>query len=279
MLRRILLGIGGTPFSHVGIRRAVELGKQHQAAITAVTVLDEKRLGRVGPVPLGAGEAAANLRQHRRAVTRENIQQAVDELTEMCRTQGVSLNVEHEKGSPFQLMVDYSRYHDLHIFGLRSMFEYDVLGDGSADPALALRNLITGGVRPLLAVSDKYRTIRRVLVAYSGSVPSADSLRQFLIFHLWPEVVLRVLVCQYPQDQAEKLALDAAAYCQAYGYRVETAYRPEDPKTGILAEISDWDADLIVIGSSIKSWLSQMLSETTMLHIVRNVDRPVFIGA
>jgi nucleotide-binding universal stress UspA family protein len=278
MLRRILLGIGGTPFSEIGIRRAVEIAKHHQATITAIPLLDEKRLSRIGPVPLGAGEAASDLRQHRRQVTREQIQQALDQFTEAARTEGVVLHVLEERRDPLLAMIDHSRYHDLHIFGLRSMFEYDILGDVSADPAVVLRDLVTGGVRPLLAVSDKYRTIRRVLVAYSGSLPSADSLRQFLIFQLWPDAVVRVLVCQHPQDQAEKLALDAAAYCQAYGYQVETCYRPEDPKTGILAEVSEWEADLVVMGSSVKSWLSQALFETVFLHVVRNVDRPIFIG-
>ena len=48
MIKRILLGIGGTPFTKVAIRRAVELGRLHDATITAVTVVDHKRLRRVG---------------------------------------------------------------------------------------------------------------------------------------------------------------------------------------------------------------------------------------
>ena len=54
MIRRVLLGIGGTPFSGVAIQRAVEAARQSGASLTAVTVLDEDRLSRVGPVPLGA---------------------------------------------------------------------------------------------------------------------------------------------------------------------------------------------------------------------------------
>jgi hypothetical protein len=50
LIKRTLLGIGGTPFTNVAIQRAVDLWKIHEAQLTAVTVVDEQRLGRVGPV-------------------------------------------------------------------------------------------------------------------------------------------------------------------------------------------------------------------------------------
>lgn len=92
------------------------------------------------------------------------------------------------------------------------MFEYELLGDSDVEPANVLRQLIEGGVRPLIAVSDEYRAVRRVLVAYSGSVQSADSLKQFIRLRLWPQAVLRVLVCEHPHEQAQRL-LNEAAIC------------------------------------------------------------------
>ena len=43
MIKRILLGIGGTPYTSVAIQRAVELAKRFEAEITGVTVLDLDR--------------------------------------------------------------------------------------------------------------------------------------------------------------------------------------------------------------------------------------------
>ena len=65
MIKRILLGLGGTPFTDVAIERAVELAKVHDALITGVTVVDIKQLTQVGPVPLGGGAYAAKLREKR----------------------------------------------------------------------------------------------------------------------------------------------------------------------------------------------------------------------
>jgi nucleotide-binding universal stress UspA family protein len=62
MIKRILLGLGGTPFTNVAIERAIELANEHGAVITGVTVVDTKRLKQIGPVPPGGSAYAEKLR-------------------------------------------------------------------------------------------------------------------------------------------------------------------------------------------------------------------------
>ncbi|HDZ78584.1 MAG TPA: universal stress protein, partial [Gammaproteobacteria bacterium] len=50
MIKRILVGLGGTPYTPVAIQRAVGLAKRFKAEITGVTVVDLKHLSKVGPV-------------------------------------------------------------------------------------------------------------------------------------------------------------------------------------------------------------------------------------
>lgn len=190
MIRRILLGIGGTPFTPVAIRRAIDSARRVGGSLTAVSVVDENRLANVGSVPLGAGAVASGLREHRLAVVREQIEEALEEVKAQCAQQGVPLTILRERGNPFQLMMDHGRYHDLTVFGLRSMFEYDLLGDDDVEPATFLRQLIEAGVTPLVAVADRFVEIRRVLIAYSGSPSSAESMAQFVRYRLWPEAAL-----------------------------------------------------------------------------------------
>jgi nucleotide-binding universal stress UspA family protein len=278
MIQRVLLGIGGTPFTGVAIRRAVELCQLHQAQLTAVTVVDQKRLGRVGPVPAGAGASALELREHRLAVTRERIEGAVDSLKQACDEADVPVTILREEGTPFQLMVDYARYHDLSVFGLRSMFEYEVLGGSDIDPAGVLHRMVVGGVRPIVAVSERFRTIRRVLVAYGGSVRAAESMKHFVRMRLWPEVQLRILACDNDTADAEVLLNDASVYCRQHGYEAERVCRSGPPGKEILAEAADWDADLIVMGTNRGSVLSRAVFGSTALEITRNADVPLFLG-
>ena len=278
VIKRVLLGIGGTPFTSVAIRRAVELCRLHDAQLTAVTVVDEQRLGYVGPVPAGAGAAAIGLREHRLAVTRELIEEAVESLKASCAEAKVSVAIHRENGKPLQLMTDYARCHDLSVFGLRSMFEYDVLGSSDVDPADVLSSMVAGGVRPIVAVSERFRTIRRVLIAYGGSVRAAESMKQFVRLQPWPDVRLRILTCEHPAGDAKRIQNDAAVYCQQHGYEPERIYRPGAANQEILAEAAEWDADLIVLGTSERRVLSRLVFGSTALQVIRNADRPLFLG-
>ena len=153
MIKRILVGLGGTVFTSVAIRRAVELAQVNKSHLTGVTVIDEERLRRVGPVPLGAGEAAHDLREHRLQVSQQRIMEAISEFENACSSGGVTYSLCREKGDPFELMVSRARYHDLVVFGLRSIFDYGILGDEDYNPSDILCRLVCAGVRPIIAVS------------------------------------------------------------------------------------------------------------------------------
>ena len=60
-------------------------------------------------------------------------------------------------------------FNDLTIFGLRSIFEYGFV----EDPDKAILKLLRHGVRPILAVAEKYRPVKTVVIALSGSMESA----------------------------------------------------------------------------------------------------------
>ena len=278
MIKRILLGIGGTPFTSVAIQRAVELCRLHEAQLTAVTVVDEHRLGRVGPVPAGVGAAAVELREHRVAVTRDLIEQAVESLKSACEESNVHIVVHREQGKPFELMVDYARYHDLSVFGLRSMFEYDILGDSDVKPAEMLSRMVIGGVRPTVAVTERFRSIRRVLIAYGGSMRAAEAMKQFVRLAPWPGASLRILACGGDMSDADRLLSDASIYCRQHGLEPDLKYRPGSASKEILAEAAEWDADMIVLGTSRSSIFSKAVFGTTALHVIRNANRPLFLG-
>ena len=124
MIKRILLGLGGTPFTDVAIERAVELAKAHGALITGVTVMDVKQLKQVGPVPLGGGAYASTLREKRLTITEERIEEAIEKVQEKCAESDILTKIERETGDPFESMIAHARYNDVIIFGLRSLFDY-----------------------------------------------------------------------------------------------------------------------------------------------------------
>lgn len=275
MIKRILVGLGGTPYTPVAIQRAVSLARRFDAKITGVTVVDVKHLSKVGPVPVRGEQAADKLFRHRIAVTKERIEEAISKFESACAEAGIKYQIkQEERENPFDLMISLARYHDLMIFGLRSLFEY---GISVEEPKDTLVRLVSAGVRPLIAVSDEFRPIHKILIAYSGSMESAKTMKRFIQLCPWPDVKIKIATFQHSEDKARQLLYHASEYCLAHGFVVETELNPGLPKNILFPMATLWQADMIVMGNSARNLMLRRLISETALHIIRNADRPLFL--
>jgi nucleotide-binding universal stress UspA family protein len=274
MIRTILLGLGGTPFTDVAIKRAFELAHHHQAIITAVTVINPETIDRIGPVPVGGGAYAQRMRDHRRRVTEETIQTAIQSFKQRCRSAGIPARVEQEQGDPFSLMAQHARFNDLTVFGLRSLFDYGI----TAEPKAALIDLLAQGVRPIIAVSEQYRPIHKVLVAFNGEMPSAKAMRRFVQLNPWPGTTLEIVHFNPSPGASDHRALaEAADYCRAHGFSAEATLKEASPRGALLAHARDTEADIIVMGNSMRRLLLRKVLGDTVLDTIQNADRPLFL--
>jgi len=273
MLKRILVALTGTPGGVTAVQRVVELAQTHDAKLTGVTLIDPRKIRNVGSVPIGAGAAAQELREHRMAVVREQMDEAIEQFRAACQTAEVVHRVAVEEGDPCSLLVDLSRYHDLVAFGVPGMLAFG----HSCESQGLLGPLVSNGVRPLLAVPAEYRPVCKVMVAYSGSRESAKAMRRFAQLDPWPGVTLDIVTFHQPDDAAARLLENAADYCEDRGFEVRTEHSPNKPREGVLRYAAEHDIDLIVMGYSVRSKLRQKLMGETGLHVLRNTDRTVFL--
>ena len=273
MIKRILVALSGTPFTATATKYALELAKLHKAEVTGVTDVDIAKLMKVGPVPIGGGAAAASLAEHRIHVTEEHVEQAIADFEQACANSGMIHCVDRETGDPFERLTALWRYHDLTIAGLRGLFEYGVV----QNPDDILIQLISQGVRPILAVPKEYRPIRKVLVAYNGSMESAKALKRFVQMNLWPDVAVQIACFDMPAQEGEALLADAAMYCRSHGIVAETQHVDGHPRDALLDHASTCQADLIVLGSTSRGRIFKRLLGDTALHCVRNADVPLFL--
>lgn len=274
MIKRILVGLGGTPFTTVAVKRAVELAKLHNSELTGVTIVDLNRLHHIGPVPAGGMAYAKRMASNRIWVTRECVDEAVAAFEQTCAQAGLDCTVARETGDAFDLMISHSRYHDLTIFGLKSLFDCGM----TTEPKDALIRLVSQGVRPILAVSPQYRNIRKALVAYSGSMESAKAMRRFVQMRLWPDVTMEIIHFSPDADKGQALLHAASEYCRAHGYETQTQQLDLDPDTSILSYAQKTGSDIIVMGNSVRSLMSRQILDSTALATVQNADRPLFLA-
>jgi len=275
MVKRILVGLAGTTYTPVAIERAVTLAQTHDAEVTGVTVLDASRVRSLGALMPPPWEDANAIRDRRMVITEAGIAQSIRDFEAACQAAKIKHRVVEESGDAFTRLVDLARYHDLMVFGLRSIFDYDFQ---VGDPESLLIRLVAAGVRPLIAVSDKFRGISRVLIAYNGSMESAKAMKRFVQMRLWPGAELKIVTFHSSDDKAYELMRAAEDYCQSHGFKVCHQSNPGDPKLLLLTAATLWQADMIVMGNSARSVLLRKVLGDTLLATLRDTQIPLFLA-
>jgi nucleotide-binding universal stress UspA family protein len=225
-------------------------------------------------MPIGDGPIAYPETGDFMAKARERVEWATQEFAEACRTADVRHRIVREVGEPFSLMIAEARYHDLMIFGLRGLFESNLV----KNPHDALVKLVQSGVRPLLAVSKEFIPIKKVLIAYSGSMESAKAMKRFVQMQLWPAPELRIISFEDGKRHARELLADAANYCRSHGLDPETECITGSPKEHLLSYIQSWGADLTVVGNSNQNLILRHIFGETALHVIQNAEQPLFLA-
>jgi nucleotide-binding universal stress UspA family protein len=272
MIKRILVGICGTPYSMVAIKRAVHLAERHEAILTAVTIINHERLA--GLSSTSGTQHASPGKDGRSKVAGEKLDEIISNLKSACSVAGIRHTVELETGKPLDLFISSARYHDIMVLGLRGIFEHNFFNE---EPKDTLARLVSAGVRPIIAVSDKFRPIQKVLIAYSGSMASAKTMKRFVQLQPWTDLELKIVKFQNSEDRARQLLRDAAEYCRSHGFNVVTEFNPGAPKDFLLPLATLWQADMIVMGNSARNLLIRKILGETSLHLIRNADRPLFL--
>ena len=118
MIRRILVGLGGTPYTSVGIQRAVELASRHEADLTGVTLVDKSAM-----LDFPESGTLAYTQLMELGDAEQRIAQSITEFHTACQEAGVmQYRVVQETERPFTKLIELARYRDLVIFGLQKLF-------------------------------------------------------------------------------------------------------------------------------------------------------------
>lgn len=281
MLKRVLLGIGHEPASYAAIRHAAEIAQPHGAEVCAVLTAEVELASDALSPAMGASEALRRLEAEQRRVDAQGaaLAENVRRFEATCAALGVAhqLAAKPEDLTPWEHFTERARYNDLMVIGHARSFVEGTLGYQRRKAGEVLVQLITAGVRPLLAVAPEHRRIRRALVCYSGSMESAKTMKRFIQLRPFPDIAMKILSVG-KGERGAALVAEAAAYCQAHGYDPETEVLSGSPQRRILPAAEAWGADVIVMGNSARSLMLRNILGETALHVMRYTDRPLFLG-
>lgn len=273
MVKRILAGVGGDVKAGGPLAWSASIAKERGASVTTVPVVDITAWKQSLPTVISAGRAA-KLLDTEPWTQPEDAQEALRKFC--CQTlssEGIRCNNLPLSEDPLGTLASASRYHDLLLFGLGQCYHQRLVPDFTK----AVSRLITYGACPLLLVPREVREVKKVFLAYSGTVASARSFRRFIQGKLFADAEIDLVCLGESLDEAGAVLNAAKEYLEEHGRSVRlTALRG---KESVLVEHAFMsNADLIIAGSNHRNMLGIEVSSSTLRAFLSQDKIPVFIS-
>lgn len=281
MIKRILLTLNDSPSSYEARARALKLGSERGAHLTALTLIDLARLTQGEAVPAGA----LTFQEQRNRCWLDEWRAQADTLIDACRQQALAAGVGFtglciEDEAPATALVREARGHDLVV----SATDAQLGSAGASEDALQLTHYLADAPRPLLLLPKAASEHSRhpdgpILIAYDGSACAARMLQQLAFMQLWPHSPKRLIVIQPSQADAETLAAEAAGYLACHGVEATPVAIGSTLSAAdvLLAECAAHHARALAMGAfGHNSWRERLFGSVTRTLLAK-ADCPLLL--
>lgn len=243
MIRRILLPLDDSPSAQTATQYAIEMYHRHQAYITTMAIVDQPGIEHAMTSRGIGGSSFA--RAGREEMLREGEDKAFNLLAqfgELCNQEGIPHLDREVLDGPVHAIIEGSHYVDMIVMGVASCQPFD-----KEDPTETARMVARETSCAVLTAPDHYRPIRKAVICFNGSVPSARVMQKYTYLHPFDVDELTLVAAgegdTHLQDSLER----AAQYLEAHGHNPSIELLPGS-KHDIPDYIHNTDTDLVVLG-------------------------------
>lgn len=281
MIKRILVALDPDEDTPVATRYAIALAKKFDASLTGLAVVDTSNIY----TDVGGGEIdthyARNLWEELSEESRKVASGLLDKFKKTVEKEGVRYSAVKKEGASYDRIIEGMKYHDLLIVGRDSHFFYN---EPERDTR-TLAKVVKDGVAPTLVVTNSYREINSVLVAFDGSAAAARSLKSFV--HLMPygtDINMELLYVP-PADSSEERqkAKDILTltrnYLEEHGFNkiAHKILQEGTPSSRILERQQQMQPDLTILGAHSVSAIRRIAFGSTTHDLITRTSVPLFL--
>lgn len=278
-MKRILIALDPDPDTPVATEYGIALAKKYGATVTGLAVVDTSNIYPTGIV----GEPdfthhARNLWEELTDESREVAENLLTRFEKRVQKANVAFTSVKNEGASYERIIEGMKYHDLLIIGRDSHFFYNEPNRDTKTLAQVVKN----GVCPTLVVTEQFKKLNRVLVAFDGSGPSARSMKSFAQFLAAPEMEIDLLTVQTKAntESAEEINGYAKAYLHDHGITSVQSHivKHDSPEEAILEHQSDISADCSVLGAHAVSAIKRLAFGSTTHELITKTASPLFLS-
>lgn len=282
MIKRILVALDPDVDTQVATKYGIRLAKEFDASLTGLAVVDHEQIAAgVGGGGIGTIYYAEQLRDYLTENTRQEAGRLLAAFEKTVSRSGVKHSQVMAEGVPYERIIEDMKYHDILIVGRDSHFFY-----GHPEKKTdTLAKVVKKGNAPTLVVTESYRDVKKVLVAFDGSAAVARTLQWFV--HLLPYgknlamelVIVDTEGSKKSRDQANLVLRLVEEYLKAHGFEFinKTILTGKNPGEELINSGFETSADLFILGAHSMSAIKRLTFGSTTHHLVTNSKVPMFM--
>jgi len=275
MLKGILVGIDGSPYSESALKLAIRWAKDCNAMVVGLGIIDEPSIHRAEALPIGGTYYKTMQGTAMLADARRKVDRSLEDFGLQCAREQVAFKPLEDVGSPAAQIELESQRYDLVLLGKETHFEFQT----KSQPDDTLVRVLRHGHRPVVTVALQLPDTKRVLVAYDGSPQAARALQAFEATGLAVRSDVHVVTVADSRLEAARIADRAVQFLSLHGIvaRAIPLESRGQPANAVLDQAQRVAAGLLVMGAFGKPSMREFFIGTVTRQVLSNTTVPVFL--
>jgi nucleotide-binding universal stress UspA family protein len=275
MIKGILVGIDGSPYSASVLELAIRWARRFDAMVVGLGVVDEPNIHRAEPLPIGATYYKSMKGKAMFADARNKVERFLESFALRCAEEQVSFTPLEDIGAPAAQIALESQRYDIVLLGKETHFEFET----TSRPDDTLARVLRKGCRPVVMAPPELPDTGRIMVAYDGSVQSARALQAFEASGLANGREVHVVTVADSRLEAARTADRAVQFLSLHDISARALPREStgQPADTILDQVSELKPELLVMGAFGKKTLREFFLGTVTRLVLSNTTVPVFL--
>ncbi|MCC5908027.1 MAG: universal stress protein [Balneolaceae bacterium] len=283
MIKRILIALDPDEDTPVATRYAIRLARRFDASLTGLAMVDTSNIETViGVGGYGTEIYGRQIWTEMTAESRKVAEKLLQSFQRSVQKEGVRYREIKKQGASYDLIIEEMKYHDMLVLGRDSHFFYNQPEKDTG----TLAKVVKGGVAPTLVVTEEYRDVEQIMIAFDGSAPAARTLKSFV--HLLPygkdlDIELVAVTegsSEHHKNSSETLLKQAEYYLKEhhFSYITRTLLEKGNPGQRILDQQLKKNPDLLLLGAHSVSAIRRAAFGSTTHFMITHTQGPLFLS-
>lgn len=277
MLRGILVGLDGSPYSDAAVELSLRWASGSGAELFGLGIVDEPTIRRPTGLMVGGGPYKPLADEQNLAEARRRVDDALEEFARRCSAAGIPYHRLREVGLSSEQILLESQRRDLIVLGKQSYFQVET----REGPDETLQTVLHNTPRPVVTVPRMLPPPGSpvVVVGYDASLQAARALHALLHSGLLATAQVCVVSVHEDLQTATGSAQVAADFLALHGITATTkpVGTSREPAAVLLETAAELNASLLAMGAYGQRTIKEFFFGSVTKAVLRRATIPLFL--